>query len=101
MPPGGLAGIAGWFMLNCSNSRGALAENHFSQTRIGGPYRINLGREDCLTEVRPAGSGIADHELESGLDGIAAAVMEACRRIGEQHCSAGIAEFNRIFPICY
>src|SRR5450755_4592574 len=76
-----------------------LAEHHFSQTGIGGANWINLGWQNRFTEVGPASAAVANHELKSRLDGIAAAVMEASRRIREQYRAARITEFNHIFSI--
>src|ERR1022692_541760 len=76
-----------------------LVEHHFPQTRIGRAYWINFGRQNSFAEVSPAGASVAEHELESRLDGIAAAVMEASGRIDEQHRAARIAEFQNVFSI--
>src|SRR6266487_2360732 len=79
--------------------RAVFVEHDFSQARITIAQRINLMRHDHFAEIRSAGAGVAEHELEPGLDRVAAAVMETARGFNKKNGAARVAELDGFLSV--
>src|SRR5438094_7489092 len=79
--------------------RAVFVEHDFSQARITIAQRINLMRHDRFAEIRSAGAGVAEHELEPGLIRVAAAVMETARGFNKKNGAARVAKLHSFLSV--